>query len=97
MQVVKIRRVGNSNVISLPKELEQLGFMAGARVLIEETPSGALLVTLESQRRQVWRDVMKRVVEEDREALDMLAAYDRIEIPAPSSERPAGSDLPRYE
>ena len=30
MHVVKVRRVGNSNVVTLPKSLELAGFAAGA-------------------------------------------------------------------
>ena len=40
MKVVKVRRVGNSNVISIPKELEPQGYVPGASVLVEELPGG---------------------------------------------------------
>jgi hypothetical protein len=36
MKVVKVRRVGNSNVVSLPRELEARGYEPGTSVLIEE-------------------------------------------------------------
>jgi len=36
MKVVKVRRVGNSNVVSIPRELESRGYAPGTSVLIEE-------------------------------------------------------------
>ena len=36
MKVVKVRRVGNSNVVSIPRELEARGYAPGTSVLVEE-------------------------------------------------------------
>ena len=44
VKIVKIRRVGNSNVISLPRELEQRGYSPGTAVLVQELPDGELRV-----------------------------------------------------
>ena len=44
MQVVKIRRTGNSNAISLPRDFEDLGYVAGAIVVVTAMPSGELRV-----------------------------------------------------
>ena len=42
MNVVKVRRVGNSNVISIPREFEAKGYAPGSSVLVEELPDGDL-------------------------------------------------------
>jgi antitoxin component of MazEF toxin-antitoxin module len=42
MMMVKVRRVGNSNVISLPRELEDRGFIPGTMVLMDVLPTGEL-------------------------------------------------------
>lgn len=81
MQIVKIRRVGNSNVISLPKVFEQAGFVPGVSVAVDETPTGELVIMPASRLRRNFREIIRQVVAEDREALDMLAAYDRDELP----------------
>ena len=77
MKVVKIRRVGNSNVVSLPHELEQRGYTAGTSVLIEELPTGELRIIPAPQVRQLIREVGQQVMKEDREALDILAKHER--------------------
>ena len=79
MHIVKIRRVGNSNVISLPKDLERSGFTAGTSVVVEENSSGEVVITSASQVSREFRAAIRQVVAEDREALNMLAAYDRGE------------------
>jgi antitoxin component of MazEF toxin-antitoxin module len=44
MQTVKIRRVGNSNVISLPRWLEPQGYTEGAAVAVVPLRSGRILL-----------------------------------------------------
>ncbi len=44
MVVVKVRRVGNSNVVSLPRELEKCGFTPGTPVVIDELPGGEVIL-----------------------------------------------------
>ena len=51
MQVMKIRRVGNSNVVSLPHALEHLGYTAGTMVLVDALPDGALRIVPTDQVR----------------------------------------------
>ncbi len=77
MKVMKIRRVGNSNVISLPRELERLGYAAGASVVVEELAGGALRIVPADRVRQFIRDAVEQVVAEDQEALSILAEYER--------------------
>ena len=40
MRILKIRKVGNSNVVSIPKEYEAAGFVADADVKIPATAEG---------------------------------------------------------
>jgi len=77
VKIVKIRRVGNSNVISLPHEFERLGFTPGTSVLVEELESGELRVIPASQVRALIQRAGHAVIAENREALAILADHDR--------------------
>ena len=77
MKLVKIRRVGNSNVVSIPREHESLGFKAEAQVLVTALPSGELRVLPVANVRQMIREYGRRVIAEDRPALQILEDYDR--------------------
>jgi antitoxin component of MazEF toxin-antitoxin module len=76
MKVVKIRRVGNSNVISIPREFEARGYAPGASVLVEELPGGELRIMSTDKVREHIRDVGQRVVADHAEALQILADHD---------------------
>jgi hypothetical protein len=76
MKVVKVRRVGNSNVISIPREFEAHGYAPGASVLVEELPDGDLRVMPTEKVRERIREVGARLVAEHGEALDILANHD---------------------
>jgi antitoxin component of MazEF toxin-antitoxin module len=76
MKVVKVRRVGNSNVVSIPRELESRGYVPGTSVLIEELESGELRIMPAEEVRARIRDVGRRVVDEHAEALRILADHD---------------------
>jgi antitoxin component of MazEF toxin-antitoxin module len=73
MNVVKVRRVGNSNVISIPRAFEANGFAPGESVFVEELPEGELRVLSAEKVRARIRDVGTRVVAEHGEALRILA------------------------
>jgi antitoxin component of MazEF toxin-antitoxin module len=73
MRTVRVRRVGNSNVITIPRELEELGYVEGATVLVEGLPNGDLRVVPEARLRLA----INRAVSRNRKALDLLAEYDR--------------------
>lgn len=79
MHVVKVRRVGNSNVVTLPQEYEAAGYTPGTSVVVEQTPTGEILVVPESRVRERVREIGRRVIDEHREALDLLEAHDRGE------------------
>ncbi|MGA2928916.1 MAG: hypothetical protein ABSG43_23570 [Solirubrobacteraceae bacterium] len=76
MKVVKVRRVGNSNVISIPREVEAKGYAPGSSVLVEELAGGELRIMSTEKLRQRIRDIGERVVGEHGEALRILAAED---------------------
>lgn len=77
MRIVKVRRVGNSNVVSIPSQLEEMGFRAQAEVLVTALPSGELRVLPVANVRTMIREYGRRVVDEDRRALQILEDHDR--------------------
>jgi hypothetical protein len=81
MRIVKVRRVGNSNVVSIPREFEGRGYSPGSSVLIEELPNGELRIVPTDDVRERIREIGQRVVAERSEALRILADQD----PDPSS------------
>jgi antitoxin component of MazEF toxin-antitoxin module len=76
MKVVKVRRVGNSNVVSLPREFESSGYVPGASVLVEELPDGELRILPTDKVRERVRHIAARAVSEHEEALEILASHD---------------------
>jgi antitoxin component of MazEF toxin-antitoxin module len=79
VDIVKIRRVGNSNVVSLPRSLEAFGYVPGIQVVVEMQPDGAILLRpVETARAQI-RAAARLVITEKRGALDILTKYDRGE------------------
>lgn len=77
MRFVKVRRVGNSNVISLPHELAELGYEAGSQVMVEALPDGDLRIVRADRVRELVRQTGRRVVAEDREAMRILEEHDK--------------------
>lgn len=82
MNTVKIRRAGNSNAMTLPRELEALGYIEGAEVVIKTMENGALMVMTAAQVEEYIDAMIDQVVADNRGALDLLAAHDRGERPA---------------
>ena len=76
MKIVKIRRVGNSNVVSIPRELESHGYAPGTSVLVEELDGGELRILPTEQLRERIRTLGERVVAEHPEALKILSEHD---------------------
>lgn len=77
MKIVKIRRVGNSNVVTLPRDLESRGFGPETDVAVEETGNGELRIIPTTHIRELIREAGREVVAENREALDILAEHDK--------------------
>ena len=76
MKVVKVRRVGNSNVVSIPREFEGRGYAPGTSVLVEEFDGGELRIIPTERVRERIRGIGQRVVADHAEALKILAAHD---------------------
>lgn len=76
VKVVKVRRVGNSNVVSIPRELEARGYAPGTSVLVEELDSGELRIMPTEHVRERIRGIGRRVVAEHPHALRILAEHD---------------------
>src|SRR5919204_1836545 len=56
MRILKVRRVGNSNVVSIPREYEAKGYAPGSSVLLDELPDGELrLLPTDRVREQIQR------------------------------------------
>ncbi len=90
MEIVRVRRVGNSNVISLPRQFEAAGYTTGTPVIIEALEDGSLLIRPVATLRTAYRAIARQAIEDNREALDRLAAYDRGEEVVSEQEAPAG-------
>jgi antitoxin component of MazEF toxin-antitoxin module len=73
MKIVKVRRVGNSNVVSIPREFESSGYTPGASVLIDELADGELRILPADRVRDRIRQIAARVVSEHPEAIEILA------------------------
>ena len=71
-----MRRVGNSNVISLPRELEAVGFVVGSRVMIQQLPDGEVRLLPEDRVGRILRQYGRRSVRDNRAALEMLGESD---------------------
>jgi antitoxin component of MazEF toxin-antitoxin module len=86
VKIVKIRRVGNSNVVSIPRELEKSGYVPGSSVLIEELPDGELRIIPTDRVRERIGEAGRRIAAEHPEALELLATHDPTPTPATRSE-----------
>jgi antitoxin component of MazEF toxin-antitoxin module len=73
VKVVKVRRVGNSNVISIPREFEASGYTPGTSVLLEELAGGELHILPTDRLRDSVREGTRRAVIEHPEAMDAIA------------------------
>jgi antitoxin component of MazEF toxin-antitoxin module len=78
MRLLKVRRVGNSNVISIPREFEALGFTKDASVIVTALPSGELRVLPAARVRHMIQAHGRKVASEDRTALQMLEDHEKV-------------------
>lgn len=76
MKIVKVRRVGNSNVVSIPREFEASGYVPGSSVLVEDLGDGELRILPTDRVRERVRQIATRVVSEHAEAMELLANHD---------------------
>jgi len=76
VHINRVRRVGNSKVISLPKDLERVGFVDGAQIAIQELPNGEVRLIPVDRLEAAVRDYGRRTIATNKSALDILGAYD---------------------
>lgn len=76
MKIVKVRRVGNSNVVSIPREFEASGYVPGSSVLVEDLGDGELRILPTDRVRERVRQIATRVVSEHPKAMEILANHD---------------------
>lgn len=76
MKIVKVRRVGNSNVVSIPREFEEAGYTPGSSVLVEDVGDGELRILPTDRVRERVRGIAERIVAEHPEAMEILANHD---------------------
>lgn len=84
MKIVKVRRVGNSNVVSIPREFEASGYTPGSSVLVEELEDGELRIVPTDRVRERVRRVARKVVTEHPEAMDILANHSPEDVRSPT-------------
>lgn len=84
MSFVKVRRDGNSGVVTIPAdEMRKAHLSIGDHVQIDvDEATGRVTITpmrIEPRARHDFLEVARGVIVEERELLDRLAAYDRGE------------------
>jgi antitoxin component of MazEF toxin-antitoxin module len=77
MKIMKVRRLGNSNVVTIPHELEAKGYVLGSTVLIETLDDGTLHIVPTEHLHGRVSEIGRQIVAENREALGVLASHDQ--------------------
>jgi hypothetical protein len=76
MKMVKVRRVGNSNMVALPKEWEASGFGPGAYILVERDQAGEARLVRAGDISERIDAIGDEMIEKHAEALRILAEHD---------------------
>ena len=79
MKMLKIRRVGNSNMVALPKDWEGDGFAPGDYVLVERDEAGEVRMLRAGDMAARVDALANEMIEKHTEALRILAEHDRGE------------------
>jgi antitoxin component of MazEF toxin-antitoxin module len=77
MKMLKIRRIGNSNMVALPKDWEDDGFAPGAFVLVERDQTGEIRMLRAGNVAAQVDALADEMIERHAEALRILAEHDR--------------------
>jgi hypothetical protein len=80
-----VLRVGDSNVVSIPREFEASGYTPGSSVLVEDLGDGESRSLPTDRVRERVRQIADRVVSEHPEALDILANHGPDEPSPPAA------------
>jgi hypothetical protein len=78
MKMLKVRRVGNSNMVALPKEWEESGFGPGDLVLIERDAAGEIRMLRAGDLSGRIDALADEMVETPAKALKILADHDAV-------------------
>lgn len=79
MQIQKVFKAGNSNVVAIPKDLaKELGFKEGQKVIVEKTSDEVLVIRKVSKKKILSPDIefkrwWKKFLKENAQILDELA------------------------
>jgi antitoxin component of MazEF toxin-antitoxin module len=76
MKMLKVRRVGNSNMVALPKEWEADGFGPGSYVLAERDGAGEVRILRADNVAARIDAIADEMIEKHAEALHILAEHD---------------------
>lgn len=76
MKMLKVRRVGNSNMVAIPKEWEAAGFGPGAYVLVERDKAGEIRMLRAGDVASRVDALAVEMIEKHAEALRILAEHD---------------------
>lgn len=76
MKMLKVRRVGNSNMVALPKEWEEAGFGPGDFVLVERDLAGEIRMLRAGDLSGRIDALAEEMVEKHAKALKILADHD---------------------
>ena len=86
MRILKVRKVGNSNVISIPREFAESGFDAGADIGMAYSNGVLVLTPLpRDERKKLVLEATRRAVSQHKRDMEILEEYDRL--PEPSRVR----------
>jgi antitoxin component of MazEF toxin-antitoxin module len=86
VHVVKIRKVGSGNVVSVPSALAESGYSTGQQVTIQKLPNGDLLVRRVVDRSEQLQSTARRLMQKHRKSLEILEAYDKEGVARPRPE-----------
>jgi hypothetical protein len=78
--VVRVRRLGDTSVVPIPRELEDKGYRAGSTVRVEAIEGGLKIVLIQTVHEQLHR-IGRDVIGAHRMALSLLARHDAAPQP----------------
>jgi len=83
MEIVKVRRVGNSDMVSLPRALKVTGFAPGTTVAIDVIDSHTVVLKAvpDAERRARIRRAIRTSIQRSGKALELLEEYDSAPEP----------------
>jgi len=73
---VKVRRVGNSNVVTIPRGLERYGFTEGQDVSFVPLETGEVLLVAAAQMETYMQQLGGQILARRGRAMATLAAHD---------------------